>query len=288
MTETISPEKPKPYLIAQKEEAFRTVRLHVTGGFAAADALLALAQLARKYGRGHVHLTMRQGIEIPYVPVESLAAFEADLVQAGLSVSACGASVRTITACQGASCRHGLIDSQAVARRLDERFFGLPGLPHKFKIGVTGCPNACIKPLENDLGIMGIAKKRFDQERCEGCGLCARACPMSGALKVIDKQVFYHPESCVHCGKCAAVCPTGAWENTGVRYALFVGGKMGKRIRLAEPLPIEVADEEKLVEVVGKVIEWYRTHGIPGERFGSTIDRLGMNELVSGLCCESS
>jgi len=288
MTETISPEKPKPYLIAQKEEAFRTVRLHVTGGFAAAEALLAVAQLARKYGRGHVHLTMRQGIEIPYVRVESLAAFEAELVQAGLSVSACGASVRTITACQGASCRHGLIDSQAVARRLDERFFGLAGLPHKFKIGVTGCPNACIKPLENDLGVMGIARKRLDQERCVGCGLCARACPMSGALKVIDKQVFYHPESCVHCGKCAAVCPTGAWENTGVRYALFVGGKMGKRIRLGEPLPIEVADEEKLAEVVGKVIEWYRTHGIPGERFGSTIDRLGMNELVSGLCCESS
>jgi dissimilatory sulfite reductase (desulfoviridin) alpha/beta subunit len=86
-------------------------------------------------------------------------------------MGACGQRVRTVTACQGRECSHGLIDCLALAREIDRKYFGIGGHPHKFKIGITGCPNACIKPQENDLGIMGRLKKEFLKENCNYCGL---------------------------------------------------------------------------------------------------------------------
>ncbi|MGI6425205.1 MAG: hypothetical protein ACOX2A_08330 [Tepidanaerobacteraceae bacterium] len=45
-------------------------------------------------------------------------------------------------------------------------------LPHKFKIGVGGCPNNCIKPDLNDLGVIGQLVPIFDEELCYGCKKC--------------------------------------------------------------------------------------------------------------------
>ncbi len=64
--------------------------------------------------------------------------------------------VRTVTACQGNTiCPSGNIDSYDIAVKLDERYFGRE-LPHKFKFGVTGCQNNCLKAEENDVGIKGV------------------------------------------------------------------------------------------------------------------------------------
>ena len=60
-------------------------------------------------------------------------------------------------------------------------------LPHKFKIAVGGCPNNCVKPDLNDVGIIGQLIPNFDEESCNGCKKCAvvSACPMNAA-KVTD------------------------------------------------------------------------------------------------------
>ena len=53
-------------------------------------------------------------------------------------------------------------------------------LPHKFKIAVGGCPNNCVKPDLNDLGIVGQLIPNFDEDECNGCKKCSvvTACPM--------------------------------------------------------------------------------------------------------------
>jgi dissimilatory sulfite reductase (desulfoviridin) alpha/beta subunit len=270
-------------VMKQKEPDLFSIRLRVVGGRIDAVQLKALAELAQKYGRGHVHLTTRQGVEIPYVHFNDIERLREELGKAELAFGACGPRVRTITACQGGSCSYGLIDSQALAARIDEMVFGRSGLPHKFKIGITGCPNACIKPRENDLGIMGTVRKVFHEELCTYCGLCVHACPVPGALEVKDEQLVYRPENCVSCGACAAACPSDAWERVGTSYTVFVGGKMGKRPRLGDRLPIEIRDEEHLLEIVDKTINWYGEHGEKGERFGDTLDRLGVDLLAESL-----
>lgn len=58
--------------------------------------------------------------------------------------------------------------SRAVYRRFYEGFQDV-ALPHKFKIAVGGCPNNCVKPNLNDVGIIGQRIPEVNSELCKGC-----------------------------------------------------------------------------------------------------------------------
>lgn len=50
----------------------------------------------------------------------------------------------------------------------------------------------------------------IDPQRCDGCGLCVRACP-SHTLELQDSMpVVAHPLACEYIGMCEAVCPKRA------------------------------------------------------------------------------
>ena len=141
-------------VLVMKDPAFVSVRVQVVGGHLEADALVPLAQIAKKYGRGVVHFTTRQGVEIPHIPVEKCEEALQALADAGIPAGGTGPRVRTLSACPGKDCRFGLIDAQGLARHLFESVKDRV-LTHKFKIAVTGCPNSCAKPITNDFGVQG-------------------------------------------------------------------------------------------------------------------------------------
>ncbi len=260
----------------QKEKDLFSVRLRCAGGYVRSDQLPKLAEIADKYGRGHIHLTTRQGIEIPYVHFNNFDKVKKELSKVGLEVGACGPRVRTVTACQGDICSLGLIDAQEIGKKFDQKFFGKGGLPHKFKIGITGCPNACIKPLENDFGVMGKIEKNFNEKLCNYCGLCAEVCPVK-AITVKGEKLLYDEAKCIGCAECVLVCPTEAWEKKKEGYAVYVGGKMGKFPALGQEVFDFVPSEDKLFEIVEKTLEFYRKEGKKGERFRETLDRVGID-----------
>ena len=158
---TISPEELQSLkaqaMMAEKGKERFSVRLSVTGGHLEAWQFQAIADLARRFGDGSLHLTTRQGVEIPHVPYENLAPLRAGLEAAGLKLADAGKCVRGITACPGSYCVYGLIDSQGLRTNCIHASELREGLPHKFKIGIAGCPNGCTKPKENDLGVQGKA-----------------------------------------------------------------------------------------------------------------------------------
>lgn len=260
-----------------------SLRLKVIGGQLTAAQVQKIAEVAEKYGKGYIHLTSRQGAEIPFIALEDIDRVKKELADGGVKVGVCGPRVRTITACQGSAiCPSGIIETSGLAGELDERCFGQE-LPHKFKIGITGCRNNCLKAEENDLGIKGGVFPEWDRGACTFCGLCEAACP----VKVIgvDKQnqdLSFDKKGCVYCGKCVKGCPTDAWKGKN-GYLLSFGGMFGNEIKEGLHLLPLMFDPRQVFKAADAVITFYRNHAKPGERFGKTIARMGIAELKKEL-----
>ncbi|MDR1486306.1 MAG: hypothetical protein LBT09_15995 [Planctomycetaceae bacterium] len=211
-------------LFSEKGKIKFSSRLLVIGGLLTAKQLRELAKFASRYGDGTVHLTTRQGVEIPHIPYEKLKLFQRAVGKSSLQPAQSGKCVRAITACPGTYCKFGTIDTQLLAKELFKRFGNRKNLPHKFKIAVSGCRHCCSKPHENDLGVMGIGK-----------------------------------------------------------FAIFVGGMAGKTPRWGDKLPFDIKEKPKLFKIINAVIKWYEKNGNDKERFGATIERIGLENLLENL-----
>ena len=62
----------------------------MVGGNLTAENIKTVAEVAEKYGRGYVHMTSRQGIEIPFIKVEELAEVKEALAKGGVGTGVCG------------------------------------------------------------------------------------------------------------------------------------------------------------------------------------------------------
>lgn len=87
-----------------------------------------------------------------------------------------------------------------------------------------------------------------DEERCTGCGACARACQFK-ALAVVKKKVLTFPELCHHCGACRIACPQDAIREVERTIGVIETNAdltfMQGRLSVGEPIGIPVLKELK-------------------------------------------
>ena len=261
----------------QKQKGYFSLRLQVVGGDLTAENIRKVSEVAEKYGHGYVHLTSRQGVEIPFIRFEDIEEVKAELAKGGCKPGVCGPRVRTVTACQGNQvCPSGNIDTLKVAQELDERYFGRE-LPHKFKFGVTGCQNNCLKAEENDLGIKGALDVNWVEDKCIHCGVCEKAC-RTGAISEKDGKIVLDADKCNYCGRCVKSCPTDAWEGESA-YLVSFGGLFGNTINKGDAFLPLIRSEEQLYRVTDAAIQFFADHANAGERFKFTLDRVGWDEF---------
>jgi len=257
-----------------QKETF-SLRLRVVGGQIQADHLKKIGEIADKFGEGYIHLTSRQSVEIPFVRFSEIDQVKSELAASGLQVGVCGPRVRTITACQGNKiCPQGLINTTALATEIDKRYYAIE-LPHKFKFGITGCRNNCLKAEENDFGIKGGVKPAWNETACTFCGLCEAICP-TAAIKVNkqEKSLNFDESACIYCGKCLKSCPTEAW--TGEHgFIVYFGGLFGNRIAIGKQLLPLIFNEADLHKVIEATLDFFQKNAKQGERLRTAIDRIG-------------
>jgi dissimilatory sulfite reductase (desulfoviridin) alpha/beta subunit len=255
-----------------------SLRLKIVAGTVTAEQLPKLAEVAEKYGKGYVHLTTRQGVEIPFIKLEDIDAVKAELAKVNLHPGVCGPRVRTVIACQGnILCPHGLINAEDIGKKTDERYYGKV-LPHKFKFAITACINSCAKPQENDFGAMGVVLPTWEgNDVCSSCELCVEHCPKNSVW--IDAEgVHFDFNKCSMCGDCIKICPLDCWKAKKIGYTVFVGGKIGRHPELGFELA-KCVDEDELFRLMDASINFYIEHGQPGERFGDTLHRVGQDKF---------
>ncbi|SCP95295.1 sulfite reductase subunit C [Anaerobium acetethylicum] len=277
-----------------KERGITASRVRVPGGHLEAKYLSMIQNIADTYGNGTIHITSRQGFEIPGIKFEDMPRVN-ELLQPvieGLNINQelpgggyPAAGTRNITACIGNRvCPYACYDTTAFAQRIEKAVF--PNDLH-FKIALTGCPNDCAKVRMHDFGIMGMTEPQYDKDRCVNCEACVKACKKKSVnvLKTVNYKVERNEAKCIGCGECVLACPTGAWTRGSEKlYRLTLFGRTGKKNpRMGEDF-IKWVDEESIIKIILNTYDYVNNYidpEAPGgkEHIGYIVDRTGFEEF---------
>ena len=192
-----------------KERGLAASRIRVPGGRMDAKYLADIQNIAENQGNGTVHLTIRQGFEIPGIPYEKMPEVNTLLqpIIEGLNINQdepgkgyTSSGTRNIMACVGNTiCPYGCYDTTAFARKVEKAIF--PNDLH-VKVCFTGCSNDCAKVRMHDFGIIGMTQPQFDPNRCISCGACQKACfkKSVNALEMVNYRPQRNTQKCIGCG----------------------------------------------------------------------------------------
>ncbi|MDA7419135.1 nitrite reductase large subunit NirB [Xenophilus arseniciresistens] len=141
----------------QKDGTYSVVP-RMPGGEVTPDGLIAVGQVAKKYGL-YTKVTGGARVDMFGARLEQLPLIWEELIAAGFeSGHAYGKSLRTVKSCVGSTwCRYGVDDSVGLAVLLENRYKGLRA-PHKIKFGVSGCTRECAEAQGKDVGIIATDK----------------------------------------------------------------------------------------------------------------------------------
>ncbi|ADU31593.1 nitrite/sulfite reductase [Evansella cellulosilytica] len=131
------------YLQKPKEDGYFMMRVNVPSGILTNEQTVALAEIAKDYGRSVVDITTRQAIQFHWLTIEQIPDIFSRLEKVGLSsVGACGDIMRTIVGNPLAGIDpNETVDTRNIVEDVywsfqkNEQF---SNLPRKFKISISG------------------------------------------------------------------------------------------------------------------------------------------------------
>ena len=181
----------------QKDGTYSVVP-RMPGGEVTADGLIAVGQVAKKYGL-YTKITGGQRVDLFGARVEQLPLIWEELIDAGFETGhAYGKSLRTVKSCVGSTwCRYGVDDSVGLAIELENRYKGLR-TPHKIKFGVSGCTRECAEAQSKDIGIIAT-EKGWNLYVCGNGGMKPRHAELlasdldkASLVKFIDRFLMFY------------------------------------------------------------------------------------------------
>lgn len=137
---------------------------------------------------------------------------------------------------------------------------------HAFKVALSACPNGCSRPHVADVGIIRAVQPGPASAECTQCGLCERQCP-DEALRMGSHGPVLDTDRCLACGLCVRRCPEKALPVAADGWRVLLGGKLGRRPRLATQVG-GILDEATVLHVLHGALTWYMRDYAPKRRFG--------------------
>lgn len=138
-------------------------RIKLPGGWVTREQAECLASLADDFGRGVLHITTRQDVQLHWVPLEAVMDMYRRLHEVGITTrGACADTVRNVTGCYHAgTLPDEPFDVTPYLFAVHEYFLFHPlnlTLPRKFKIAVASCAADCVQGPVNDIGLYPTVK----------------------------------------------------------------------------------------------------------------------------------
>ena len=91
----------------------------------------------------------------------------------------------------------------------------------------------------------------IDKNKCTGCGICVRECPVAGAIYLKKGKAEIDIDKCIRCGKCHNVCPQEAVRHDSEKIPQEVEENLEKTRELMKNF--ETKEEKKaFLERMGK------------------------------------
>ena len=161
------------------------------GGLTTPSELKALADIAVKYEVPTVKVTGGQRIDLLGIPKENLNDMWDEIASAGMeSGYAYGKATRTCKSCVGSEhCLMGTQDSMGLAIKMEDATWS-HFMPHKFKMGVSGCPRNCAEATVKDFGVI-CTEKGYEIHVAGACGIRTKACLKDRFFETEDEVVEY-------------------------------------------------------------------------------------------------
>ena len=140
----------------QKDGTYSVVP-RIWGGVTSAQQLKDMADIAVKYDVPTVKFTGGQRLDMLGIRKEQLEPMWKDLNDAGfVSGQAYAKGLRTVKTCVGnVWCRFGTQDAMQTGIDIEKFTWG-SWTPHKFKVGVSGCPRNCAEATIKDIGVIAV------------------------------------------------------------------------------------------------------------------------------------
>jgi dissimilatory sulfite reductase (desulfoviridin) alpha/beta subunit len=267
-------------ILGQRQRGYAVVRLN-TAGRITSKQFRKLYEVAKDLGKGYALITMRKGIELPWIKKEMVRECVWRLEETDLRPGSSGREVRSIVTCAGEGrCPFFRGGMGSLVAEIGARYYGR-SMPSKFDITLCGCPNYCSHPYLNDVGIIGKARPKINREKCIGCGQCVRLCRGDRGGAIMQRSVdppLVDYEKCIECGWCIANCPTGAMEAEKEGCTIIVGGRGGAKPKLAVEL-VKIVSEEEALEILGRIFNYVKEHSKHNERLSDLIEREGLERF---------
>jgi ferredoxin-nitrite reductase len=152
---------------AQKQSGLNYVGVVIPVGRMLPAQMTALADIADRYGKGDIRLTVWQNIIIPHVADADIEAIKNELVALGFHTTATSISGGLVACTGNTGCKFAAANTKGQSVELAKYLETRVELDQPINIHVTGCPHSCAQHYVGDIGLQG-APCKVNGETVEG------------------------------------------------------------------------------------------------------------------------
>jgi len=112
-----------------------------------------------------------------------------------------------------------------------------------------------------------------DKEKCTGCSICVKKCPVD-AILMNDKKAEINMQECIRCGTCHDICPQEAIRHDSEKIPEDIKTNVVKTKKFMELCAKYLGDVKEKNKCLQRMIKYYNKEKIVAEKTLEELEKL--------------